>query len=229
MSVRIIKGNIFASDLQVMVNTVNCVGVMGAGIALECRLRYPELYSKYVKFCQEGKIDIGKLWLFRGSERWVLNFPTKKHWKFPTREEYLDKGLSKFVETYERLGITSIAFPLLGAQHGGLMPEKSLKVMRGYLDSLPIKIEIYEYDPCSPDDLYMEIRRKIAAMSVDQISSSIGIGRNYAEKLLEAFGREDLYQINQLGKLKGIGIKTLERVFNYATGLMPNIETQLEF
>lgn len=93
---------------------------MGAGIALECRLRYPSLYSEYVALCRQRRIQFGRLWLFKAPDRWILNFPTKEHWRDPSREEYLHAGLREFMESYEAMGIESIAFPLLGAQHGGI-------------------------------------------------------------------------------------------------------------
>ena len=71
--------------------TVNCVGVMGKGIALVFKLRYPEMFDKYKVFCQSKMIGIGKLWLYKSEEstQWVLNFPTKFHWKYPSKIEYL--------------------------------------------------------------------------------------------------------------------------------------------
>ncbi len=94
------KGNIFSSRCQTIVNTVNCVGIMGAGIALECRLRYPLMFDQYAKLCADAKLDIGQLWIYRAPERWVLNFPTKKHWRYPSKVEYLHLGLQKFMQTY---------------------------------------------------------------------------------------------------------------------------------
>lgn len=89
------KGNIFNSQTQTIVNTVNCVGVMGKGIALVFKLRYPEMFDKYKVFCQSKMIGIGKLWLYKSEEstQWVLNFPTKFHWKYPSKIEYLEAGL----------------------------------------------------------------------------------------------------------------------------------------
>ena len=86
MSIEVITGNIFTSTCQTIVNTVNCVGVMGAGIALECRFRYPEVHKKYISLCNENKIEIGLLWVYKSPKRWVLNFPTKKHWKYTTTD-----------------------------------------------------------------------------------------------------------------------------------------------
>ena len=96
-------GNIFNTNNQTIVNTINCVGVMGAGIALECRLRYPSMYEKYINLCDQKKFDIGLLWVFRTNDpdRWILNFPTKKHWRHPSKKEYLYSGLRKFIETYK--------------------------------------------------------------------------------------------------------------------------------
>ncbi len=228
MPIKIIKGNIFTTECQCIVNTVNCVGVMGAGIALECRLRYPDLYTEYQRLCKAREILIGKLWLYRGDEKWVLNFPTKTDWKLPSRKEYLEKGLSEFVANYEQEKIHSIAFPLLGAQHGGLDSSESQQIMNSFLGSLPIDIEIYIYDPTSPDDLYLKIKEKIIGMDIAGISESIGIRKNYAEKVLEAFSREDIVQVNQLGKIKGLGIKTIEKVFNFATSDNSLGQTQLD-
>lgn len=77
MPAKIITGNIFTTNCQTIVNTINCVGVMGAGIALECRLRYPDMHEKYIKLCMDNHIDIGLLWIYKSSDKWVLNFPTK--------------------------------------------------------------------------------------------------------------------------------------------------------
>ena len=81
--------------MQTIVNTINCVGVMGKGIALVFKLRYPEMFDKYQELCKSKMIGIGKLWLYKTSEspQWVLNFPTKFHWKYPSKMEYIEKGL----------------------------------------------------------------------------------------------------------------------------------------
>ena len=150
------KGNIFSSDKQTIVNTINCVGVMGKGVALGFRLRYPEMYEKYKEFCKNKQIAIGKLWLYKQPQegsQWVLNFPTKFHWKYPSKMEYLKAGLQKFVDTYEEKGITSIAFPLLGTHNGGLDKIEVLDMMHSYLEKCLIPIDIYEYDPAAPDEL----------------------------------------------------------------------------
>jgi O-acetyl-ADP-ribose deacetylase (regulator of RNase III) len=139
------KGNLFTSSAQTIVNTVNCVGIMGAGIALEFKYRYPEMYKKYVELCKNNQIQTGRLWLYNKdiNRKWVLNFPTKKDWKHPSKLEYLESGLEKFLKFYKERNITSIAFPLLGAQNGGIDPEQSLTTMKNYLS----KCDIFKTDP----------------------------------------------------------------------------------
>jgi len=216
MSVVVLSGNIFASQCQTIVNTINCVGVMGAGIALEMRLRYPDLYGKYVHMCNEKKIDIGLLWLYKSADRWILNFPTKRHWKYPSKAEYLHAGLKKFVETYAGRGIESIAFPLLGADKGGINPAESLNIMLGYLEGLDIQVEIYRYDSLAKDDIFDKTKSWLLSQDIDTIRLATGIKKSYIEKILEGMQNPRITQLNQLASIDGIGITTLERLFLFA-------------
>lgn len=213
--VKIITGNIFTTNCQTIVNTINCVGVMGAGIALECRLRYPEMHKKYIELCDKNQIDIGLLWIYKSSGKWILNFPTKRHWKHPSKKEYLHSGLKKFVSTYQERGIESIAFPLLGSDRGGIAREESLSIMQHYLDPLNIDIEIYQYSPVATDDLYEMTKGWLLSQDLDYISKSTKIRKDYVIKVLDAMQSKDIHQLNQLGKVEGVGIKTLEKIFNF--------------
>ena len=216
MGAVILSGNIFTSRCQTIVNTVNCVGVMGAGIALEVRLRYPDLYRKYVQLCLEKKIDVGLLWIYKGSDRWILNFPTKKHWRYPSKLEYLHAGLNRFVETYKNRGVESIAFPLLGADRGGIDPKVSLEVMLNYLQHVDIYVEVYKYDPTAKDDLFEVTKTWLLSRDVSTVAEISGLRRNYVQALIEAISDPNIVQLNQLARVGGIGIKTLERVFTLA-------------
>jgi len=139
-----VKGNLFDSPAQVLVNTVNTVGVMGKGVALEFKRLFPEMYQQYRELCERGQFDIGKLWLYKSPQKWVLNFPTKKHWRAPSRVEYIEAGLKKFVQVYSYWGIHSIAFPPLGCGQGQLDFETQVQpLMESYLKSLPIDVFIY--------------------------------------------------------------------------------------
>lgn len=212
---RIINGNIFTSQCQTIVNTVNCVGVMGAGIALECRLRYPIMYQQYSALCNEGKINIGTLWIYKSKERWLLNFPTKQHWKYPTKEEYLHAGLRKFMDAYEAKGIESIAFPVLGGQNGGLDAGRSIELMESYLRRCSIRIEIYQYDPMSPDDLFDRFKERMLTLGLEDLSRVTGLRSDYIERIRRALQNKNMRQLNQLATVNGIGDKTLEKAFAF--------------
>lgn len=140
----IYNSNIFNSNCDVLVNTINCVGVMGKGLAKEMARRYPEMLSPYKEFCNKGIIKPGILWLWKGPDKWILNFPTKVNWITNSRYEYVELGLKKFVNTYYNKNIKSIAFPMLGCNNGKLDKTKVLDIMKRYLKSLNnIYIEIY--------------------------------------------------------------------------------------
>jgi len=139
-----VKGDLFQSPAKVLVNTVNTVGAMGKGIALQFKNMFPDMYVKYRSLCEQGLFEIGQLWLYKTPNKWVLNFPTKKHWRYPSKIEYMELGLKKFVNTYDEMGIHSIAFPPLGCGNGQLDFEDQVKpVMEKYLRNLPIEVFIY--------------------------------------------------------------------------------------
>jgi len=139
-----VKMNIFESPAQVIVNTVNTVGVMGKGIAKQYKTFYPEMFKEYQKYCEEKLLEVGKLWIYKTENKWILNFPTKEHWRSPSKIEYIEKGLQKFVDTYEEKGIRSISFPPLGCGNGGLNWESEVKpLMEKYLKSIDIDIFIH--------------------------------------------------------------------------------------
>ena len=142
--IKYIKGDLFSSPAQVLVNTVNLDGVMGKGIALKFKQLYPDMFKSYQHFCENEMLQIGKLWLYKSENKWILNFPTKIHWRNPSKMEYIEKGLQKFVATYKEKNITSIAFPKLGCGNGGLDWKDVKPMMDRYLKNLPIDIYVYE-------------------------------------------------------------------------------------
>jgi len=211
----ILKGNIFTTKCQTIVNTVNCVGVMGAGIAYEYRLRYPEMYIRYQKLCKEGLMRIGNLWLYKSDKKWVLNFPTKNHWKYPSKPEYLEKGLQKFVNTYQEKGITSIAFPLLGANKGGIDSDVSINIMKRYFENCNIDIEIYYYDPLAFDDLFLKFKEIWNSIPENKLATESGLRIDFVRKVRNALLRDDIRSLSRLLTVNGIGINTLEKSFNF--------------
>ena len=145
-----VVGDLFASPAKVLVNTVNTVGVMGKGIAYDFKRIYPEMFKQYQYYCKNGNFEIGKLWLYRTSHKWILNFPTKKHWRNKSQVDYIVAGLEKFANTYDSKGIVSISFPMLGCGNGELDWDTQVQpLMEEILRPLPIEIYIHLYKPDS--------------------------------------------------------------------------------
>lgn len=216
MAITFVKGNIFNTKAQTVVNTINCVGVMGKGIALVYKLRYPNMFEQYQEYCKAKLIDIGKLWLYKGDEGdpWVLNFPTKYHWKYESKIEYVEKGLKKFVETYKDKGITSIAFPMLGTNNGGLDYNTVLDLMKKYLGQCDIPVEIYEYDANASDDLFETFKSKWNKLSNIDKKQVVGIRtQKQIATLDEAVNSDKVKSMIALINYDGIGIKTMEKCF----------------
>ena len=147
------KGNLFDSDCQTLVNTVNCIGVMGAGIAKQFKQRYPEMFAEYKWACKPGEHRClehgGDLWVYKYTDmfktRIILCFATKENWWNPSKIEWIERGLKIFVENYKYWGITSVAWPKLGCTNGKLDWYKQVKpIMVKYLDDINIINEIYE-------------------------------------------------------------------------------------
>ena len=107
------KGDLLKSDAEALVNTVNCVGVMGRGIALQFKRKFPENYAAYKRACDANELAIGELLVFDTGKmfnpRYIINFPTKRHWRGKSRIEDIESGLEALVQEIRRLGISSIA------------------------------------------------------------------------------------------------------------------------
>ena len=155
-----VEGDIFNSPAQVLVNTVNTVGVMGKGIALGFKKRYPEMFSKYRVACEKKKLTIGRLMIWYGADHWVLLFPTKENWRKPSKVEYIEKGLMTFKAKYADYNITSIAFPKLGCGNGELDWNEIKPIMEKYLGDLPIDVYVY----LGPGDKAIPEHKNIEAM-----------------------------------------------------------------
>jgi uncharacterized protein YwgA/O-acetyl-ADP-ribose deacetylase (regulator of RNase III) len=120
-NVRVVAGDMFASDAQTLVNTVNTVGVMGKGVALEFKKRFPDMFEDYVDRCSRGEVRLGEPYLYRRLlPPFVLNFPTKDHWRSVSKLSDIVAGLEFLEQHHEDWGITSLAVPPLGCGHGGL-------------------------------------------------------------------------------------------------------------
>ena len=158
--IKYIRGNLFESPAQVLVNTVNTKGVMGKGIALEFKRLFPEMFEEYRKLCEENKLDIGQLHLYKTPHKWVLNFPSKKHWRQPSRVEYIQAGLKVFTEVYAEAGIRSLAMPPIGCGNGQLDWKTEVgPLVHKYLEELPIAVYVYPARAHTSPPEHMDVAR----------------------------------------------------------------------
>ena len=143
-----LRGNLLEDDAHALVNTVNTVGVMGKGIALQFKQRFPANFAAYAQACKLGQVQTGRMFITAPGElagpRWVVNFPTKQHWRDPSRMEWVVDGLQDLRGFLARNAVPSIALPALGAGLGGL----PWAAVRGHIDAalgdLAVDVRVYE-------------------------------------------------------------------------------------
>ena len=145
MNITFKKGNLLASSMQCHVNTTNCVGVMGKGIALQFKQKYPDMFKDYQLRCKSNRVKLGEPYLYKvNKDRFIINFPTKGHWRNGSNLNDIITGLEYLIQHYQEWGISSIAFPALGCNNGGLDWEIVRPIMIEYASKMSIPIEIYE-------------------------------------------------------------------------------------
>lgn len=158
------SGDILAANAEAIVNTVNCVGVMGKGIALQFKMKYPENYKIYKKTCDQGRMIVGKVLVFKqnttSNPRYIVNFPTKRHWKGKSTIQDISKGLDSLISEVKRLEIKSIAIPALGSGLGGLDWLQVKSIIIDAFSQLP-DVDVLLYEPhYSPSVQSIEVNTK---------------------------------------------------------------------
>lgn len=203
---------VFNVGAQTIVNTVNCVGVMGTGLALEFQLRFPEMEKDYVERCSQKKVEVGRPYLYKEyDDPWILNFPTKYHWKYPSKIEWVEQGLKYFAVNYQRGGITSAAFPKLGCSNGGLDWSLVSPLMEKYLQDLNIDIFICEDTECKASGKEGMMVHMLNNIEDFSWSSELGIRSDLKRKIVSAL---PLHRFRDLRKVEGIGKQTYKEVFS---------------
>lgn len=147
----IVTGDLLASQRQTLVNTVNTVGVMGKGIALAFKKRYPRMFDDYVQRCKRGEVSLGRPYLFREADHLIVNFPTKSHWRSVSRLEDIVRGLEYLEAHYKEWGITSLAVPPLGCGNGQLEWEVVGPTLLRHLERFDIPVDLYAPAGASTD------------------------------------------------------------------------------
>jgi len=139
------NGDLLNSSAQVLTNTVNCVGVMGKGIALQFKNNFPEMFEDYKKKCDKGEVKLGQPYLWDNGKVQILNFPTKGHWKENSQLESIEAGLKYLAENYEVMGINSVSLPPLGCGNGGLNWKDVKNLINKHLGRLDM-LDVYVYE-----------------------------------------------------------------------------------
>ena len=158
---KILVADIFQSKVQTLINTVNCVGVMGKGIALEFKERFPQMYEDYIHRCERKEVRLGEPYLFQSLILpQIINFPTKDHWKSLSRIEDIEQGLKYLLVHYKEWGITSLAIPPLGCGNGQLEWRMVGPLIYKYVKQMGIPVEMYAPYGANPKGLTVEFLEK---------------------------------------------------------------------
>ncbi|PUZ24339.1 O-acetyl-ADP-ribose deacetylase (regulator of RNase III), contains Macro domain [Chitinophaga costaii] len=232
-----LKGNLFDANTQALVNTVNTVGVMGKGIALQFKERFPVNYNQYITAYKKGILQIGKLLVVKEQtiegERIIVNFPTKTEWYLKSKYSYIEDGLKELVKVIEAEGIESIALPPLGCGNGGLKWEKVKVMIEKYLGHFTsVRIQVYEPNEAVNEILkQQEISRKIkltqpramllyAMFYYESLgeSSSLFVANKLAY-FLQRLGEKSLYKLQFEGYLYGPYSPGVVHVLHHLNGV----------
>jgi O-acetyl-ADP-ribose deacetylase (regulator of RNase III) len=215
------RRSLFDSECEYLTNTINIVGAMGAGLALEFRLRVPEMYELYKQKCNRGELRIGEYWIYDKPNRMgkkILNFPVKKSFSHPSRWEYIIKGLEYFVENYKRDGIKSIAFPTLGSRLGKLDDQAVLIMMQDELVSLPIDIELYRN--YSEDRLTKWVKMQIDKMTASEISIELSLPLAESQQVKLRVGKTFL--LSDLVVYHKMSVSVVRKLYDFGFNRMTN-------
>lgn len=142
-NVRVLEGDLLQSRMHALVNTVNTVGIMGKGVALAFKKRYPEMYRDYVRRCDKHEVELGEPYPFEVDDHLIINFPTKQHWRSVSRLNDIVAGLEYLERHYKQWGVRSLAVPPLGCGNGQLEWRVVGPVLLRYLRRLDIPVELY--------------------------------------------------------------------------------------
>lgn len=188
---KLTQGNLLAAPAEALVNTVNTVGIMGRGIALQFKQAFPAMFREYERACKEGEVRLGQVQVvdlggLAGGPRWIINFPTKGHWRADSRMGDIESGLKDLVATIQKLSIRSIAIPPLGCGNGGLDWNDVRPRIEAALAAVP-DVEALVYTPDgAPEAATMPVRTERPRMTMGQ-AAMILLMERYLKGLLDPF------------------------------------------
>ena len=187
---RFTTGDILTEDAEALVNTVNCVGVMGRGVALQFKKAFPENFRAYAKACQRGEVKLGAMFVFQTgtltNPRTIINFPTKRHWRGNSRIEAIDAGLKDLGHVIREHGIRSIALPPLGCGLGGL----DWGIVRPRIEEALASfnnLDVVVFEPQRASDAQRMVRSREAPKMTPARAALVGLMDRYLQCLLDPF------------------------------------------
>ena len=226
-----ITGNLLESTAEALVNTVNTVGVMGKGIALQFKNMFPKNYKLYVKACENKELTIGTLLVTEESlltgKKIIINFPTKTNWRLPSEYVFIEKGIEDLIRIIRDHKIKSIAIPPLGAGNGGLNWNKVKLILQEKLKNIDCEIYIYEPSSEIQEALKKErvkltpARAMLLAMLYELVRNGEFVSEFSAEKIayfLQRFGAKDVFKLEYKPNFYGPYSGKVKHVLYYLNG-----------
>ena len=188
--IKFVTGNIFNSDVEAIVNTVNCVGVMGRGIALQFKKHYPDNFNAYVLACKRNEVVPGKMFIFELDQltapKYIINFPTKRHWRGASRIEDIEAGLANLKEVILERQISTIALPPLGAGLGGLDWNVVREKITTELSQL-YNVDITVFEPNGAPSAEQMVKNKAVPKMTPGRAALVNLAYRYLGGLLDPF------------------------------------------
>jgi O-acetyl-ADP-ribose deacetylase (regulator of RNase III) len=176
------QGNILKADAEALVNTVNCVGVMGRGIALQFRKAFPENFNVYKKACKNGEVKPGKMFVYDlnkiSNPHFIINFPTKRHWRNKSRFEDIELGLQDLIEVIQQQKIHSIAIPPLGCGLGGLNWLEVRSLITKAFETVP-DVTVLLFEPVGAPEATVMVKEQQVPKMTHGRAALLGLMRRY--------------------------------------------------
>lgn len=215
--IKYVKGDVLNSSAQALVNTVNTVGVMGKGIALQFKKAFPNNFKAYYEACKKKELQVGKMFVTYDSnlntgQKLIINFPTKEDWRKSSEYSFIEEGLNDLVNVIDEYNIKSIAIPPLGAGNGGLVWEQVKRMINDKLSSLDIEVIVYEPTTYIAEQLKKErvkltdARALLLYMLYDLVRNGEYVSEFSSEKVcyfMQRFGAEKYFRLAYQPKFYG--------------------------
>lgn len=226
-----LTGNIFSSSAKAIVITVNCEGVMGAGIALDAKNRWPEIYDSYSTQCELNGFHVGEIMWADSVSKKVALFPSKKLWRAPSKLSYLSDGLDTLRTDIDQKLITSIALPHLGCSNGGLVWSEVKPLIVEKLSRIDgLLVELWKFERNFVDQDFKKFRKVFLLLNQTEASSWVKLSIKTEKFMRQVLSNSELTNFVQLSEVKGIGKKTLKKIYKAAlSDNYPIIQGLLDF